>query len=147
MPVERASFGGLARRIPPELVRYGLVQVGVIGAEYAAYLGLEEGLGVPAVAAHFAARALAGVLAYLAHAYYTFRGDHSHARSAPRYVALLVINALFSGALLGLLLQVAGPILGKVLADTAAFGFNYVVSRRFVFGRRPGAAPPRREER
>jgi putative flippase GtrA len=147
MPAERASVGALIRRIPPDLVRYGLVQVGVIVAEYAAYIGLEEGARVPAVAAHFAARALAGVLAYLAHAYYTFRGDHSHAHSAPRYVALLVANALFSGVLLGLFLRVAGPIGGKVLADTAAFGFNYLVSRRFVFGRRPGAAPPRREER
>ena len=123
------------RGVTMELLRYVAVQVGVIVVEYAVYLSLTWGLLQP-VAAHFAARGVAGVLAYLAHAYFTFRGDHSHARSAPRYVLLLILNAVFSGALLTGLLRFAGPVVGKVLADVAAVGFNFLISRRYVFGGR-----------
>jgi putative flippase GtrA len=126
------------QRLPSlEFLRYVVVQGIVVVLEYAAYVVLLETKLLPPVAAHLAARAASGLTSYLAHARVTFRSATPHRHAAPRYLLLLVLNAVFSAGVLSALLKLAGPILGKVLADTCAVGFNFFVSRRYVFGRRP----------
>jgi putative flippase GtrA len=92
-------------------------------------------LGVPPFAASVAAYAAAFVVAYLAQRGWTFGGTHGHGRALPRYLALQLCCAGFSGLVAHVAVTRFGmsPLAMSASTALAAGGASYVVSSLWVF--------------
>jgi putative flippase GtrA len=82
------------------------------------------------------------VVAYTAQHGWTFEGEHEHSRSLPRYLAVQVGCAAFSGIVSHV--SVAGfgfsPLLMSAVTTVAASAASYVLSSLWVFPGRARAA-------
>ncbi|WP_096788075.1 GtrA family protein [Rhodobacter sp. CZR27] len=140
----------MRRRVPTDLLRFGVVSVLGLGLDLAVAWGLAvlAGLALPfAAVCGFVAGA---ALNYVLHHFWTFRsaapraaGD-GHARRLLRYGAGLGLTLASRVATVAVLERVLFPSEGEELAALAggtavSFVVNYLSSRHFVF--RPGAAP------
>ena len=116
--------------------RYVAVQVAAYGLDIGLFLLLFALAGWGALVANVVAKILAGAFAFLAHRCFTFetaRGG-SQARQAILYVLLWSLNVPLATGLLAVFLLPGVPVvIAKVLADVFCVGFNYVISRNYIF--------------
>ena len=116
--------------------RYVGVQVATYGVDMGLFLLLFALAGWGALAGNVVAKVCAGVSAYLAHRYFTFRAarEGKHLRQAALYAALWALNVPLATGLLALFLLVDVPaVAAKFVADVFCVGLNYWVSGRFIF--------------
>ena len=126
--------------------RYVAVQVAAYGLDIGLFLLLFALVGWGALAANVAAKILAGVSAFLAHRYFTFESARggNQARQAVLYVLLWSLNVPLATGLLAVFLLPGIPaVIAKVVSDIFCVGFNYVLSRKYIFtgGREFPAVP------
>lgn len=92
-------------------------------------------LGLSPFVGSLIAYAIAFVVAYGAQRGWTFGGQHDHARAMPRYLALQVGCALFSGLVSHVAVARFGmsPLAMSALTTVAASTVSYVLSSLWVF--------------
>ena len=92
-------------------------------------------LGMPPFAASILAYAIAFVVAYTAQRGWTFGGRHAHSHSFPRYLALQVACALFSGVVAHAAVALFGmsPLAMSAVTTVLASAVSYVASSLWVF--------------
>jgi glycosyltransferase involved in cell wall biosynthesis len=89
-----------------------------------------------------AARCLAAAFNYSGARHYVFHSQQRHAVVLPKYLALVLVNGLFSYAFIEYLHGVrdVAAIPAKLLAEGLLFIANFAIQRDFVFTRRRNAA-------
>jgi putative flippase GtrA len=92
-------------------------------------------LGLSPFVGSLIAYAIAFVVAYSAQRGWTFGGQHDHARAMPRYLALQVGCALFSGLVSHVAVARFGmsPLAMSALTTVAASMASYILSSLWVF--------------
>ena len=116
--------------------RYVAVQIVAYGVDLGLFLLCFVLAGWGALAANVIAKIVAGVTAFLAHRYFTFEAARggNQARQAVLYVALWSLNVPLATGLLALFLLLGVPaVIAKVVADVVCVGFNYLISRHYIF--------------
>lgn len=118
----------------PRMVRFVIVG----GGAAALFFGLSwlfVSLGMAPFIGSVVAYGIAFLLAYMAQRSWTFEGRHDHAHTLPRYVALQLGCALFSGSLAHVAVTRFGllPLAMSALTTVAASAVSYVLSSVWVF--------------
>ncbi|MHA6687733.1 GtrA family protein [Mesorhizobium sp. A556] len=118
----------------PRMVRFVIVG----GGAAALFFGLSwlfVSLGMAPFTGSVVAYGIAFLVAYTAQRSWTFEGKHDHAHTLPRYVALQLGCALFSGALAHIAVTRFGlsPLAMSALTTIAASAASYVLSSVWVF--------------
>lgn len=92
-------------------------------------------LGLSPFVGSAAAYAIAFVVAYSAQRGWTFGGEHDHATALPRYLALQLGCAVFSGLVSHVAVARFGlsPLAMSALTTVATSALSYVVSSLWVF--------------
>ena len=92
-------------------------------------------LGLSPFVGSLIAYAIAFAVAYSAQRGWTFGGQHDHARAIPRYLALQVGCALFSGLVSHVAVARFGmsPLAMSALTTVAASTVSYILSSLWVF--------------
>ena len=111
--------------------------VGVL-ATATQYLVYGVGLGwlrVPAVALSSMGYLAGSIVSYLFNYHFTFRSRGLHAAALPKFYVMVAVAFVINAALVGLLVDSAGlnPWLGQFVATVVCLGWNYAVSRSWVF--------------
>ena len=116
------------------LFRFVVVGVGAAGLFFIlAYVLVVAGM--PPFAGSMLAYAIAFVVAYTAQRGWTFGGRHAHSHSFPRYLALQVACALFSGVVAHAAVALFGmsPLAMSAVTTVLASAVSYVASSLWVF--------------
>lgn len=116
------------------LVRFIVVGVGAAGLFFVLTYALVLA-GLPPFAGSTLAYAIAFVVAYTAQRGWTFGGRHDHRYSFPRYLAVQLSCALFSGfvAHAAVALFDLPPLAMSAVTTLLAGAASYVASSRWVF--------------
>jgi putative flippase GtrA/SAM-dependent methyltransferase len=116
-------------------VRYNLVQLFAYVVDLGGFALMSKMLFIPIVPSNVLAKLAAGAFAYIAHRYFTFSGGPTRdlMTSGIKYAALLAINIPLSSAILLGLSNWLPTVPAKIVSDAVCIGFNYLVSRHFVF--------------
>jgi len=133
--------------------RYLLVQLVAYSLDLGSFeLLVWSGAAVPVVA-NLIGKVPAGLFAFVAHRWFTFRahGSRRMHREAAKYFVLLALNAPLSSLILALLLRTSLPVtFAKIAADVLSVGLTFTLTKYVVFTRRPSAQidrPPTGDKR
>ena len=123
--------------ILPQLLRYGLVGLIVLAADFAAYVLALWTMPGAVVPANVAGKLTGAATGFVLHRSITFRGEKRHGtgRQLASYIALLLFNMALSSTLLWLLVNRLGgdPYLSKIAVDVIVIGTAFVGSRLLVW--------------
>jgi glycosyltransferase involved in cell wall biosynthesis len=119
------------------LLRFGFVSVQTALLDNIVFLGLFS-MGNGVLLSQAGGRLTGMLYQYSAARRAVFLSDESHRKTLPRYVLLAAASGATSYLMIRWLRDVAGVAVlpAKLLAETALFSVNFVVSRDFVFTRR-----------
>ncbi len=128
-------MNGLARKfVTVRLVRFAVVGIGAALLFFVLSWALVSA-GLPPFVGSVIAYMLAFVVAYSAQRGWTFEGQHDHASALPRYLALQVGCALFSGLVSHVAVThfAMSPLAMSALTTVAASAVSYILSSLWVF--------------
>lgn len=127
------------------LLRYNLVQIAAYAVDYGIFWAFIALAPSQLVAANVASKLAAGIFAFLAHKYVTFRkpGRQSLYREIFAYFGLLAVNTVIATALLRALTMLFPPLIAKPIADIVYMPISFLMTKFLVFrdhGRQGGEA-------
>jgi len=77
---------------------------------------------------------ISAIFNYLANAHFTFQGDHNHAESVPRFVAMMAAGAVINASVLNGLVWIGLPVwLAQILATGVVLVWNYIINAVWTF--------------
>lgn len=124
----------------PTFARYVGVQVAAYAVDMGGFAVLLAA-GTRPLVANVIGKVLAGVVAFLMHRRFTFKGARHGSFSSQmwRYALVLLANIPVSSAVLALLLHViAAPVPAKFVADVLILAVTYWLSKSVIFRGRAG---------
>lgn len=123
--------------ILPQLLRYGVVGLIVLAADFAAYAVALWAMPGAVVPANVLGKLVGAATGFVLHRSITFRGAKRHGtqRQLASYIALLLFNMAMSSTLLWLLVDRLGcdPYLSKIAVDVIVIGTAFLGSRLLVW--------------
>ena len=125
------------------MFKYAVVGVGNTATDFLVFAILVYSMQIDSLVANGCAFAVAVTQGYLLNACWTFR-DPDLGLSWKRYVSFVAVNlggVAASMLTLFLLQDYIGPLAAKLSSVFFVFAWGYLMSRRFVFGKRPEPAP------
>jgi len=114
--------------------RYSLVGAGATLVHYLTLTLLVEWRHWPAAWAAVCGAAIGAVFAYVGNRRHTFGQDAAHAQALPRFLAVAVMTATLSGALVGLGARLGVHyLIAQAIASGAALLLGYRLNKRWSF--------------
>ncbi|NWG46172.1 MAG: GtrA family protein [Alphaproteobacteria bacterium] len=141
---ERGTGGRGTALLHPEtlasLVRFGLVGVGATLVHACVGLGLEKGLGQPALGANLLGFFSGFIVSYLGHYTFSFRSSAAHGTALPRFFAIAMVGLGLNQAIVYGMVNRMGLDYALALAVIVVSvpALTFLLARSFAFG-------PRRE--
>ena len=137
-PTAPAVAANLAPRTPIQVLRYGASSLATAAIDNLTFDLVYRATGTIA-GAQAAARATSLLFNYGLVRRLVFHNDERHRTLFPRYLLLVVVNALISYAGIRLLTTFTplGVMPSKILAETLLFVANFLVQRNVIFKHRP----------
>ncbi len=117
--------------------RYLVCGLGSFATDFSIFALLTRSGGIDPLVAHLVSRPLGALTCYLLNRRFTFRSTDPIPGELLRFVAVFFASLLLTEGLLAIFCKVLrlDPLVGKVLAETAAVLFNFTAFRQWAFRR------------
>lgn len=125
--------------VSPRFLRFCVIGVAAVLVHYATMVGLKEGYGLPAPLSAGIGFCVGGVVSYVLNREFNSDARPDLIWGAIRFFIVVSVGALISAAIVSMFVYFGiSYLIGQLFATVITLFWNYVFTRRFVFGRVEG---------